>query len=865
MAAGHRDKDKTRELTQMPDITLTNVSLPHITLHDYPALEQLREVHFEALPEICIKRSRVITGHHRENKIFGQNRISIIEKARAYRRFLETPDPVVRHIQARGKDMRLFPIDDLSPFVGSTTTKFKGVPLYPELIGLMLWPELLTVKERQPNPFYISDRESQELNRDIFPCWLTDSMLEIVRRRHYGRNEGPLGQDEVQLLQHMVFFLSCKALCVSHTIPDFSQAVTLGIGAMIGQAREKGGTCNDPAQRDFYLALSEVLQGIVTFAKHLAHGALKLSREEPNPAKKQQLLEIAAIYQRVPENPAQTFREGMTTVWLCWIALHLESPNVGLSLGRLDQLLYPLYDKDIRDGVLTVEEAVELVCHLWLKIGDHVPTMTQLGEQLCGGTGSNQAITVGGVDEHGRDAVNDLTYVMLKATELMKLRDPNLNARYFPGINSKAYLDRICEVNIQTGATPAIHNDQAVIQALVSKGDRLEWARDYGIVGCVEPCSNGRHYGHPASILLNLAAALELTLYNGKHRRMGVRANDPLVSFTFPADIPYPPENFDDLKRGFELQTRWLIARAVTLNNRLGKAHQDFYPTPILSALFKGPMDRGRDVTQGGADINSSGAAIIGLVDVADSLSAMEKWVFRERLMSFQEFLHALDNDFSDRRLHTLLCNPAKTPIFGNEDTAADANVTWTVQLVDRAFQEWTNYRNGQYRVGYWSMTTHTGFGKLTGALPNGRRAALPFASGITPRSQLTPDLTKVLNSVARVPPTALSGGVALNIKLTPTEGDMPTMVRHFADTVEGYCRSGGMEIQFNVTAHEEFVKAARNPDDPQHDRLLVRVSGYTAYFKDLNPAMKQEIINRTEYLLSSREMQPQRPVVIGE
>jgi pyruvate formate-lyase/glycerol dehydratase family glycyl radical enzyme len=849
----------------MAEITLPDVSLRHITLDSYPSLKNLLDCYFKAVPEVCIKRPRIITQYHRKNKLFGKERISIVHKAKAYRQFLEAPNPIVRHTEAYDKELKLFAINDSSPFTGSTTTKFKGVPLYPELIALMLWPELLTLKDRNPNPFYISEKDAEELNLTVFPCWMKDNIFEIVRRRHYGRNEGPLGQDEMEMLQNMVFFLTSKVLCISHTIPDFSQAMTKGLCSMIDEALEKQRTTVEQTQRDFYEAIAEVLQGVVTYAHNLAEGARTLASWTKRPERKQQLLKIADIYEWVPANPARTFREGLTTVWMCWIAIHLENPNVGLSLGRLDQILYPLYEKDRKNGTLTVEEAVELVCYLWLKIGDHVPTMTEMGEQLFGGTGSNQAITVGGVDEEGKDAVNDLTYVMLKATELMRLRDPNLNARYYSGINTRQYLGRICEVNIQTGATPAIHNDKVVIEALKNKGDELPWARDYGIVGCVEPGSNGRHYGHSASILLNLASALELTLYNGKHRRIGVGADDPELSFAFPPNLPYPPRDFNDFKKGFELQTKWLIERAVTLNNRLGKAHQDYYPTPILSSFFKGPMDRGKDLIQGGADINSSGAAIIGLADVGDSLSAIEKWVFNTHLLSFPELLAALENNFEDKWLHTLLRNPAKTPIFGNEDKAADANVNWLVELLDRTFQQWPNYRGGHYRVGYWTMTTHAAFGKLTKALPNGRRAGENFASGITPESQLTPELTRALNSVARVPANTLSSGVALNIRFVPHDWDKATMLKRFSDTVDGYCLSGGMEIQFNITAHEDFLKAARDPDHPDYERLLVRVSGYTAYFKDLNPDMKKEIIDRTEYLLSTKKMQPHEPFVIDE
>jgi formate C-acetyltransferase len=271
----------------------------------------------------------------------------------------------------------------------------------------------------------------------------------------------------MKLLERLVFFITTKPNCISHTIPDFSRAINSGLRSIINEAKDKKNKTTHDSKREFYDAIPEALEGIITYSKRLAAKAKEMADKERDSVLKQELLDIAEINRRVPESPARTFREGLTTIWICWIAIHLENPNVGLSLGRLDQVLYNLYRKDMDGGRLTMERAVELLCCLWLKIGDHVPTVPDAGEQLFGGSGSNQAITIGGVDKNGKDAVNDLTYVMLRATELMKLRDPNLNARYCPGISSKdRYLRRLCEVNVNTGATPAIHNDRAVIKAL---------------------------------------------------------------------------------------------------------------------------------------------------------------------------------------------------------------------------------------------------------------------------------------------------------------------------------------------------------------------------------------------------------------
>lgn len=860
---------------------LSYVDLSHIHLEDYKSLYRLREAYFRAVPEICTERPALITKFHLDNGFLGQKRISVLEKARAYRFVLEKRQPLVRHSIAYDRDMNSFPVDDLSPFAGSTTGKFKGVPIYPELIGSVLWPELSSVMHRPSNPFRLTEEEADILNLQVFPHWMKRNIWEITREIYYPKNSGPFRLDEMKLFQNLVFFLASKPICISHTIPDFSRAINEGLRAVIEDADQRKKSAAEVGQQEFYEAISMALEGIVAFAHNLSEQARRMADKEPSGSlNRKQLEEIADIYAWVPEFPARTFREGLTTVWLCWIAAHLENFNAGLSLGRLDQVLYDLYRRDIEEKRLDERRAVELVSFLWLKIGDHVPGMPETGEQLFGGTGSNQAITIGGVDRDGHDAVNDLTYIMLKATELMKLRDPNLNARYYPGINSRAYLEALCTANMETGATPAIHNDKAIIRALEAKGDKSEYARDYGIVGCVEPCSNGRHYGHSAAILLNLASALELALYNGRHRRIGIDGHQPQISIET-GDIS-SLDTFDKFRNAFGQQLDWIIERATTLNDRFGKSHQQFYPTPILSALFEGPMKKGKDLIEGGAEVNSSGAAIIGLADVADSLSAVERFVYKDKRITFTDLLEALETNFgedgqyfdhvdnmnkSHAALHKMLNDPDKTPKYGNENADADANVSWIVDRINKVLGGKKNYRDAYYRPGYWTMTIHAGFGKLTAALPNGRKAHENFASGITPASMVTPNLTKALNSVAGLPAASLSGGVAFNLKFVPHDGDDLTMLKTFADTVEAYFsqadddRDGGVEIQFNITTHEDFVEAVN--DLAKFSQLLVRVSGYTAYFKDLNPRMQKEIIDRTEYLLSSGEMRKYEPFEI--
>lgn len=856
---------------------MSAITLPDISLKDVHRTERvsaLRKNYFGATPEMCVERPQLVTQFAVEHRLFDQDRITILDKARTYRYVLEHRSVDIVHDKAFRKGTpdaapTYFDLDNrhLSLFAGSTTSKFKGVPLYPEFLALAFWPELETVSTRARNPYGITAEEISELNSQIFPHWIDNNIMELTRKgmlREDGQTgdvrgkEDPLG---ISLLKRLVFFLTSKPYTISHTIPDFSQAVGQGLRGIINEAHRKKNETNDDARKDFYAAIAEVLEGIIAYSKRLADEAQRLAENESDSARKKELLEIAEINRRVPEHPARTFREGLTTIWICWIAIHLENPNIGLSLGRLDQVLYELYRQDIETNALSIDEAVELVCCLWLKIGDHVPAIPDAGEKLFGGTGSNQAITIGGVDKQGQDAVNDLTYVMLRATELMLLRDPNLNARYHLDVNSDEYIRRLCEANIETKATPALHNDKAVIQALTSKGESIEQARDYGIVGCVEPCSSGRTYGHSASILVNLTSVLELALFNGRHRHTGMNL---LISEQ--TGDPDTFAGFEEFKTAFARQVHWMAEETTNLNNTFGRTHQRFYPTPILSSLFEGPMEKGKDVIEGGATLNSSGVTIIGFADVVDSLSAIEKVVFKEREFSFAQLLEAMEKNFEGddvRSLRQRLMNEDEMPKYGNEHPAAHTNAAWLVDLLNSEFSSRKNYRGGNYRVGYWTMTTHAGYGQLTKALPSGRRARENFTSGITPVSGVTPCLTKALNSVASLSATSLSSGVALNLKFTP-EVDKKEMLDNFVAYVKGYfddkdgTRDGGLEIQFNVTRREDFEDAMEHPE--KYPELLVRVSGYTAYFKDLNPFMQKEIIDRSEYELSTGKMVPRQP-----
>lgn len=812
----------------MSEITLVDPQLSEYRLQDLPRLERLRTDLLRAQPEVCIERARHVTHFLRD--IAEPAEPMELTYARAVAYFLAHKEP------------HFF---DRNLLAGTTTSKRVGAPVYPELTGLTIWPELDTIGTRHRNPLLLARRDAHELNLAIFPYWMSRNILEVTRSRL-------TDMSAMNLFQRIVFFIASKAGAVSHTVPGYSAALERGLTALIDDAADRErdllvGSA-DPDRITFYRAVQSALQGVIDYAARLAAEARHLAVVERDPARRQELRDLAAVCAQVPASPARSFREAVNALWILQIGIHAENINMAISPGRLDQVLYPWYRADVDSGRLAVDEALELVGCLWLKLNDNTNLVPETAEELFGGAGTVPAVTLGGVDAQGEDAVNDLTYVMLRATELLRTRDPSVNARFHYQKNDTRFRDRVSEVIASTKAIPAFYNDAAAIRTLRHQGVSAEHARDWAVIGCVELGIPGRSYDASSSIILNLVSALELALYDGKRpvtddEQIGPATGDP-ASFA----------TFEQFWHAYCAQLTWLIGRAIELNDALGRVHQERLPSPLLSALFHGPMDKGRDLIRGGATYNSSGATHVGFADTVDSLNAIESTVFLHHRCTFTELLDALREDFKGHeKLQAYLAH--RTPKYGTSDPAAVRNAQRLVRFLYDTYHGHVNYRGGRYRPAYWTMTNHAGQGRLTGALPNGRRAGQPFASGITPVSQATPDLAACMHDVASLDVNCTPGGEALNLKFPSVES--PADVHRLGGMVEGYFRNGGLHVQFNIMSYEMLLDARAHPD--RYPDLLVRVSGYSAYFKDLNDAMKDEIITRTEYDLRKGRMIPFR------
>jgi formate C-acetyltransferase len=547
------------------------------------------------------------------------------------------------------------------------------------------------------------------------------------------------------------------------------------------------------------------------------------------------------------EKPARILDEAVNAVWITWVALHQESTNAGLSLGRLDQWFQPYFAADMARLTTDIERdeyirhAIELIGCFYMRCTDHLPLTPDLANFYFGGSSSDQAITLGGVTPDGEDAVCDMTYIFLKVTEMLSIRDPNVNARFHPGINSDTYLKRLCEVNLITAATPSMHNDEVVMGSLKKFNYDIKDLRNWSATGCVEPTLSCKHIGHTNMQMMNMVAALEMAMNNGLH---------PVMNWKLGPDTGRIEngslKTFDDFFDAFTKQFAFIIDQSIEYNHMLARAHQELRPTPLLSSLIGGCIGKGKDVTKGGAVYNSSGAAIIGLADVTDSLMVIKKLVFDEQKVTFEELKRAVDTNFKNHSaLYAIVTK--KVPLFGSGSDEAVAMANRVTKWAHDHYYGLEHYRGGKYTVGFWSMSNHVIFGNLTGALPSGRLAGKPFTPGLTPQPCASRNLLDNIKDVARLDAANITNNIAFNVKVVPSAHDTrEKTVNDMFSYAKTYFQLGGMQMQMNVVTTETLRDAMAHPEN--YRNLLVRISGYNAYFVTLNRDMQLELIERAEY-----------------
>ncbi len=813
------------------DANVRHLEDPYLSaydLRDFQRIETLLARHLTGRPRICSERAVSLTDWHRANgyevRHDGTPWHPVERQGRALGHVLRSKRPVIADDQL---------------LAGTTTSDpVCGVTIYPDAHGTSIWGELDTVHRRQLNPYDISPAVKKELH-GLFPYWIDRNFREQARMRL--EDLTPLEIDE-----KWVAYFCWKSVGVSHTAPDFPAILALGTSGLREKIRqrEEDPSLTDGQSRTLF-GMTQMLEGLEAYSDALAVEAAQRATMETDPSKKSEFTRLSRICSRVPMYPATTLHEALQSIWVTWIALHMENTDTGLSIGRLDQLLQPFFLSDMQgcsseaEKHATIKIAMELCCAFFLRLTDHMPMSPDIGNYLFGGSPSDQAITLGGVTPDGEDAVCDMTYLLLKVTEMLSIHDPNLNARIHPDKNSDTYIKRLCEVNYTTGATPSLHNDLAVAASLSKHGYPENHANDWCAIGCVEPTLTGRHAGHTGSILMNLVAGLEMALHNGTHPLIGTQIGPRTGS----------PETFASFSAFFDAwktQQRFLIDNAITLNNTYAALHAEMRPTPLLSVLMDGCLNMARDTTAGGARYNTSGTSNIGLADVTDSLMAIKKLVFDDKRISLGALTEAIDTQFTEApQIRELVRN--HVPLFGSGNDEAVSLCNHITHFLSTTYNSFTNHRGGPYTCGFWSMSQHVAYGTLSGTLPSGRLSGKAFTPGLTPVPHASTNYLDFISDVAKLNPVHMDNNIAFNVKLVPKAGEnRQKIIDTMAAYVKTYIALGGMQMQFNVVDSRTLKDAMVHPEN--YPNLIVRISGYNAYFVRLNHAQQIELIERAEY-----------------
>lgn len=635
---------------------------------------------------------------------------------------------------------------------------------------------------------------------------------------------------------------------VAHQCVDYMTAVHDGLRSIDRRAEKylaEGRNENGPLDEDrtaFYRSIRHTIAGIRRMASNLADEAERVAAlPGTDPARARELLESAAACRHVPYEPARTFLEGLQACWLIHIALNLEDFEQGLSFGRLDQILYPLYRRDIESGRLDRERAVETLASFCLKTCETIPVYSERIDQFFSGNGVAQAITVGGTDAHGNDVSNELSGLILDAYAQVRTREPALHVRVHS--STPAWLMERAARVLQLGCgKPSIMGDDAIVRALTACGMSRAHARDYAVIGCVEMCSQGRTYNSSDAALFNLPVCLELALNEGRQfnsrRRIGARTR-PISRML----------SFDDVLEAFRAQVRKGVDDMVEVITRLESVYRVWRTTPVNSMLTAGCMDKGLDVTWGAAMYDYTSIQAAGLATAGDSLYAIKRLVFEERRMGLAGLVDILKSDYRGREdLRTEL--RCRMPRYGNGIAEADAMTQAAADAFTDALSAHRNSRGGAYIPGFYSMTCHIGFGRRTGALPDGRRSGERLSNGLAPVDGTEcAGPTAVLRSAASLDSSRWGNCYALNLKFDKRTIGGDAGARALSGLLGSFVKNGGMQVQVNVLDADTLRAAKRDPR--AHPGIVVRVAGYCAYFTDLQPAVQDEIIERTAHGIS--------------
>ena len=700
-------------------------------LEQTPRITLLKEKMLNEPRYVSIEQARIIT------RIYQENESLSIPKKRAL------------SLKAALEELEIG-VEKEELIVGNRTKGVRYGVVFPESGCSWVNKEFETLPTRPQDKFRIKKEDVKEFKEIIYPYW-QDHSLEDVIKENYG--------EEINAIAKVVK-INQKDHAQGHICPDTKTWLELGPKGLMTKAYEKLKNC-DENQKEFYECTIIVLEGVCHFMMRY-HDYILTMLESLEDDNKKSLQRVADICANLASRPAQSFHEAVQSLWFLFVVLHMESNASSFSPGRMDQYLYPYYQKDIEKGVISKQEALEILECLWLKFNQIVYLRNQHSAKYFAGFPIGFNIAIGGIDENGCDIYNELSLLLLKAQYHLGLPQPNLSVRLNKN-SSHELIQEAIKVVAKGSGMPQFFNDEAIVNSMIKDlGIEEKDARNYAIVGCVELTTHGNNLGWSDAAMFNLNKALELTMNHGKC----LLTNEP-IGLDLGSIETY--ESFEDLENAFQKQIDYFIEKMMKAEIVVEKAHQDCLPTAFLSTVIDSCLEKGVDVTRGGAKYNLSGIQMIQIANLADSLAAIKELVYDEKMITRHELLEALQADFKGYEIiQMMLLN--KVPKYGNDVKWVDElGAKWAGYFRER-MKDYTNYRGGLYHTGMYTVSAHVPMGENVGASPDGRNALTPLADGgmspVYGRDMAGP--TAVLKSVSRMKDSYTTNGGLLNMKFLP-------------------------------------------------------------------------------------------------
>ncbi len=817
---------------------------------------------YERMPEIEADRGELIT----ESYMATEDLPVILRRSAAFKHILENIPIVIR---------------DGELIVGSNSVAPRGCQVYPEYSYEWLLEEFETVASREADPFFISEETKKRLRR-VYPYWKGKTVSDLATRIMAPEAYAAFTKHDVFTVGN--YFYNG----VGHINVNYNKVLTVGYEGIIRETETALASLkvSDPdyAERSAFLkAVIESLQAVITYANRYADLAEQKAAVCRDETRKKELLRIAANCRRVPAKPAEDFWQACQSFWFVQQLLQLESSGHSISPGRFDRYMYPFFKNDLDNGTVTYESAQELIDCIWVKLNDINKVRDAASAKGFAGYGMFQNLIVGGQDAFGFDSTNDLSYMCLEAAMHVRLPQPSLSIRVWNGSPQDLLLKAAALTRVGSGL-PAYYNDEIIIPSLMHRGLTLEDARDYCIIGCVEPQKGSKTDGWHDAAFFNMCRPLELVFSNGvdKGVQIGLKTGEVTEMASF-------KEFYDAYKK----QSDYMVSLLVNADNAVDAAHAARCPLPFQSSMVEDCIGRGKSVQEGGAIYNFTGPQGFGIANMTDALIAVKKYVFDEKSITMAELKEALRYNYGKgmtvsqkaeiaaeiagslknngmdldetalaaiakevdaatsvpqdkkARFEEIFSLIEKAPKYGNDDPETDMFARDVAYIYTKEVEKYRNHRGGMFQAGLYPVSANVPLGAQTGATPDGRYACTPIADGVGPvsgRDKLGP--TATANSVAALDHGIASNGTLLNQKFHPSALAGMEGLEKFVALIRGFFDQKGMHMQFNVVSRETLLDAQAHPE--KYKTLVVRVAGYSALFTTLSRSLQDDIINRT-------------------